>query len=944
MWVESDGLPIALNGRRMASALSVLLVNLNEKVRTDVLIDSIWGGERSTRAPAALDTLLWRLRRALDPGRPARTSSTLLRTEEQGYRLVMPVEAVDSWQFDTAARRISDAVAPLESAAILDLTESALGLWRGRPYDDVDDDGWLDPHRNRLLEQRLAVQEARIGALLEVGQPEQAVAELVPILAEHPFVERLWSYQILGLYQSGRAAAALDAYARVRQLLDRELGLRPGPDLQALQERILRHDRSLAAPTPATRATRGVVRIPRHRTTLVGREKDVDAVAALLRQHRLISMTGPVGCGKTRLASAVGHQVEASFPDGVCFVDLSDVTGEAAVVDRVRETLRVEVDVADSAVEAITQFVADREMLIVLDNCEQVTSAARELAAAVLERDGRTRVLVTSRRVLAAPDEVVYRVRPLDLPASASLADLSASPAVTLFVERAASHGITIDLAGSHGAAIASICQAVDGLPLSLELAAARTQLFEPHEIAASVSAYPMSLGGATGRHGRGRGSGELTLRESIEWSYNALTEQERVAHRRLSVLPPRFTLEAAVAACAEPYLQADDVPAALIGLAGQSLLESTKPERSGGPSMFRQLVPVRAHATRELSQAGERDMVNDALLSWISRTLAAGPRIGQSDGGALDRRLEDNRRTITATLEAAIAATPSDDVLMTLCRLVPYWWLDGKLSAETVRLVSAAAAAAGPGNSDFAAAAVVAAHGSFVVVSQQSATSGQALLDAIDRLCKAPDELAIFAAELLLAIAAACWTGGAMAAANAAADAVAAYGERLDDDHVRVLAKAVRCGMGLLVDPVAAGATARTVLDEGRALGNVAAQIMCYHTLYIAALVTNNGEEGLRWSAEAIRCQQEIGQRNAATTLEARGSLYLIAGNAHDAVRCYGSANLQYSRLGRNWPQLPGTEQFIVAAREQMSVEEFDRAWASGERLAASDLIGAWI
>jgi hypothetical protein len=149
---------------------------------------------------------------------------------------------------------------------------------------------------------------------------------------------------------------------------------------------------------------------------------------------------------------------------------------------------------------------------------------------------------------------------------------------------------------------------------------------------------------------------------------------------------------------------------------------------------------------------------------------------------------------------------------------------------------------------------------------------------------------------------------------------------------------------MGLLVDPVAAGATARTVLDEGRALGNVAAQIMCYHTLYIAALVTNNGEDGLRWSAEAIRCQQEIGQRNAATTLEARGSLYLIAGNAHDAVRCYGSANLQYSRLGRNWPQLPGTEQFIAAAREQMSVEEFDQAWASGERLAASDLIGAWI
>jgi predicted ATPase/DNA-binding SARP family transcriptional activator len=925
----------------MASALSVLLVNLNEKVRTDVLIEAIWGNGRSPRAPAALDTLLWRLRRVLDPGRPARTSSMLLRTEEQGYRLAIPPEAVDSWQFDAAARRLNEVGAPLEAAAILDLTASAMALWRGRPYDDVDDDGWLDPHRNRLLEQRLVVQEARIGALLRVGQPEQAVAELVPILVEHPFVERLWGYRILALDQSGRAAAALEAYAEVGRLLDRELGLRPGPDLQALQEQILRHERSLAGPTPAPRATRGVVRVPRHRTTLVGREKDVDAVAGLLRRHRLISMTGPVGCGKTRLAAAVAQQVGSRFPDGVCFVDLSDVTGDAAVADRVQETLHLEVDATDSATEAIAGLVADREMLIVLDNCEQVTSAARTLATAVLERDGRTRVLVTSRRVLGAQDEVVYGVRPLELPESVSPEDLSASPAVTLFVERAAGHGISVDLSGPHGAAVAQICQAVDGLPLGIELAAARAQVFQLHEVAASVSAHPTSLGAATQIPRR---AGELTLGESIESSYSVLTEHERIAHRRLSVLPPGFTLEAAVAVCAGRYLPADDVSTALIGLARQSLLEATKPERPGGPSLFRQLVPIRAHAAQQLAEAGEADAVSDTLLRWLSTTLADGPRIGQSDGGALDRRLEDNRRTITATLEAAIAAAPSDDVLITLCRLVPYWWLDGKLSPETVRLVSAAVAAVGPGNSDFAAAAVDAAHSSFLALTQETAMSEPSLLDAIGRLRDAPADLAIFAAELLLAVAAACWTGGEMVAANAAADAVAAYGELLDDDHVRVLAKAVRCAMDLATNPAAAGATARVVLEECRALGNAAAEIMCYHTLYMAALFTQNGPEGLRWSAEAIRCQQEIGQRNAATTLEARGSLYLLAGNPQDAIRCYGSANLQYSRLGRGWPQIPGTDEFLAAARSQVSTEEFNTAWASGERLAASDLIGAWI
>jgi predicted ATPase/DNA-binding SARP family transcriptional activator len=939
--VESDGLPIALNGRRMAAALSILLVNLNEKVRTDVLIESIWGNERSPRAPAALDTLLWRLRRVLDPGRPARVASTLLRTEEQGYRLVIPLEAVDSWQFDATARRISDATAPRQPGAIIDLTESALGLWRGRPYDDVDDDGWLDPRRNRLLEQRLAVQEARVGALLQVGQPEKAVAELVPILAEHLFVERLWGYQILGLYQSGRTAAALEAYAQVRLLLDRELGLRPGPDLQALQERILRHDQSLSGPILRTGTTRGVVRIPRHRTTLVGRDKDVDAVAELLQRHRLVSMTGPVGCGKTRLAAAVARHVQARWPDGVCFVDLSDVRGDAAVADRVQQTLRLEIDATNSAVEAVAELLCDREMLVVLDNCEQVTSAVRALIAAVLERDGRTGVLVTSRRVLGAPDEVVYGVPPLELPASVSPACLSASPAVTLFVERAAGHGISVDLSGPHGVAVAQICQAVDGLPLGIELAAARAQVFQLHEIAASVAAHPMSLGAATEVRRR---AGELTLGESIESSHSVLTEQQRIAHRRLSVLPPGFTVEAAVAVCAGQYLPADDVPTALIGLARQSLLEAAKPERPGGPSLFRQLVPIRAHAAQKLTEAGEAAAVREVLLGWISATLADGPRIGQSDGGALDRRLEDNRRTITATLEAAIAAVPSDDVLITLCRLVPYWWLDGKLSPETVRLVSAAAAAVGPGNSDFVAAAVVAAHGSFLALTQQTTRSERSLIDAVQRLRDAPPDLAIFAAELLLAVAAACWTGGEMVAANAAADAVRAYGELLDDDHLRVLAKAVHCAMSLVLDPEAAGARALVVLGECQAVGNVSAQIMCYHALYMAALFSQNGPEGLRWSAEAIRCQQEIGQRNAATTLEARGSLYLLAGNPHDAIRCYGSANLQYSRLGRSWPQIPGTDEFLAAARSQVSAEEFDQAWASGERLAASDLVGAWI
>jgi hypothetical protein len=442
---------------------------------------------------------------------------------------------------------------------------------------------------------------------------------------------------------------------------------------------------------------------------------------------------------------------------------------------------------------------------------------------------------------------------------------------------------------------------------------------------------------------GSRRRPSELCLRESIESGHGLLTDQERTAHRRLSVLPPRFTLDAAIAVCSDEHLPADEVATAMIGLVGHSLLDAMRPERPNGPSLFRQLVPIRAHAADHLAAAGETHLIRDAALDWVLDTIASGPRLGQTDGGAMDRHFDDNRPTITATLEAAIAGDPGDDVLIALCRLVPYWWLDGKLSPETVRLLSAAVTAIGPANSEFARAAVVAAYGSFLAFSRQAPLPPDALQGAIARLGDAPADLAIFAGELLLSVAAACWVGGNAVAADAAAAGVARYGERLDDDHLRVLAKAVRCAIGLVADPAGAARSALTVLARSEVIGNTSAAIMCCHTLYMAALFTSDGPAGLRWNTEALRLQQQIGQRNAATTLEARGSLYLLAANANDAIRCYGSAHFQYSRLGRSWPQIPGTEELLAAARGAVTSAEFDEAWASGERQAAAGLLGAW-
>jgi predicted ATPase/DNA-binding winged helix-turn-helix (wHTH) protein len=939
LWVESGGLPLALKGRRMTAALSALLVDLGEKVRTEALIEAVWDDEPSPRVSAALDTLMWRLRRVLDPDRSVRAPSTVLRTEQHGYRLTISGESVDSRVLSEAAGLVAGSDGTLDPIAVLEVTASALALWRGRPYDDVDDNGWLPTTRARLSEQHLALEQGRVAALLEVGQPERAVAELVPLLAERPFAEQLWAQRILGLHRCGRSSAALEAYAEVRRLLERELGLDPGPDLQRLHQQVLRHDEALAGPSRA-RATRGIVRIPHHRTSLVGRSGDIHAVDELLQYHRLVSITGPVGCGKTRLAAATAQQLRPRFPDGIYFVDLSDVADGSAVAERVQETLGTEGDGVQTPTRTVTDFAAGRTALVVLDNCEQVLDAAAALAEALLDNT-EARVLVTSRRLLGVSDEAVHALRPLELPSGTTTDDLVASPAVTLFVERVANQGIPVELCGPNGAQIARICHATDGLPLGIELAAARARTFQLQEIASDVADNPMSLVDLAGS--RRRANGERTLHDSIDWSYSLLTGQAQRAHRRLSVLPPRFTVDAAVAVCAGEVLPAELVPNALIGLVGHSLLESGPPERPGGPSLFRQLVPIRAHAAGLLAQADEAEAASQALLGWVHATVGAGPRMGQSDGGRHDKWLDDNRRTITAALEAAIEAGPSDDDVITLCRLVPYWWLDGKLSPETVRLVAATVAAVGPENSDFAKAAATAAHGSFLTVTQQAPCVPGSLLDAVICLHQAPPELAVFAAELLLAVAAACWVGRDLATADAAADGVATYGELLDDIDLRVLARAVRCAMGLVVDPAAAAGSARSVLIECQEVGNSSAEIMCLHTLYMAALAAGDGPEGLRWSEQAIRVQQEIGQRNAAPTLEARGDLYLLAGRPLEAIRCFGSADLQYSRLGRTWPQIPGTDQLLAAVRQQVSAEEFDEAWSSGERLATTDLVGAW-
>ena len=243
--VDTDGIEVALNGRRLESVLAILCANADEVVSVDALIDAVWGSSAPARAAQSLESLVWRLRKILEPGRGAREAATVLQTEDLGYRLALPRANVDSHRLVQAAREIAELIATSRFGAALELSDGVLPRWRGQPYLGVPDAGWMPPIRAQLAEAHLELQQHRVEALLATGQPERALSELAGLLTDHPYRERLWGQRMVALYRSGRQSEALAAFADARQVLADELGLDPGPELRDLHERILNQDRSL---------------------------------------------------------------------------------------------------------------------------------------------------------------------------------------------------------------------------------------------------------------------------------------------------------------------------------------------------------------------------------------------------------------------------------------------------------------------------------------------------------------------------------------------------------------------------------------------------------------------------------------------------------------------------------------------------------------------------
>ena len=678
--VRVGGRAVALGGQRPRALLAVLALKGGRVVTTERLIDELWGEDPPARARVSLQMHVSRLRKALSE---AGADGGRLVNQAGGYLLdVQPGECdVDRWQ--QSLGQAHRARAGGESQAARERIDEALGLWRGEPLGGVSTNSLLDAERARLDEERLAAIIEGIELDLELGRHGELLGQLDALVIAHPFKERLVELQMLALYRCGRQADALAAFQAARARFVEELGIEPGQGLRDLHEDVLRHSAELSSPvdTTAERTVEAQPRppmptplsgsrlpVPPNRT--VGREQDVAAVGERLRAGpvRLLTLTGTGGVGKTRLALEAARGVQADFADGAHFVSLAAQRRPDDVPVAIVGALGIIVLSGESADQAAERFLAAKHLLLVLDNLEHLLEAASFIAR-LLEACPTLTVLATSRAPLSVRAEERYRVSPLALPEPGAPADTQAladTDAVTLFCERARAHDPDFRLSDANANAVAEICRRVDGLPLAIELAAARCGVLSAAEIGERLDAAL----GALGAGARDAPARQRTLRATIDWSYDLLSDAEKHCFARFAVFAGGVSVEAAEAIT-------DAGLDTLDGLIAKNLLVLGRD--ADERSRLGMLETVRAYATERFAAADHDGAVDERYYSYF---LALAQRHGAEQAlmraGRVEHltRLDAEIDNLHAALRWAVDQPDAERALAMCVALGWYWYM----------------------------------------------------------------------------------------------------------------------------------------------------------------------------------------------------------------------------------------------------------------------------
>jgi len=674
--VAREGEPLPIPGRRQRRLLAALLLRPNQAVPAEQLAEAVWESEPPTTARTALQVHVSQLRKLL--------GGESIETRAGGYLLRLEADQLDAARFERELRNARAAAEPGRTAALL---RDALALFRGPALGDLAAEPFARAEAMRLDELRIAATEERLAAEIEAEPDAPPIGELEALVSEHPLRERPRALLMLALYRAGRQAEALAAYRDARQMLVDELGIEPGAELRELERAILSQDASLraagaGAPPPS---------LPTPATPLVGRERELGETEALLVEGhaRLLTLTGPGGIGKTRLAIELARTLAPAFGGAVVFVSLAAIADPMLVGSAIAQAVGAKLSGGRSTTAALVERLRERATLLVVDNFEQVASA-RLLIADLLAAVPALTVVVASRAVLHLSGEHEYPVPPLD-PDSAT----------QLFVERAraALHGFAPG--GEELDAVAAICARLDRLPLAIELAAARTKMLSPAALLSRIGSLDLLRAGARDTPER-----QQTLRATIDWSHELLTEDEQRLFARLAVFVDGWTLEQAEAVCGTA-----DV---LDGLA--TLVDNSLVKRSGHVEpRFSMLETVRDYALERLDAAADANEVRRRHADvFVELAESFERQYYIPDQQVIYDRLELEHGNVRAAL-AFLLATDADGALRLAAALRRFWQVHGHL-AEGRRLLEAALATEGAE----AEARAKAVNGLGIIVAQQ--------------------------------------------------------------------------------------------------------------------------------------------------------------------------------------------------------------------------------
>ncbi|TYB67332.1 AfsR/SARP family transcriptional regulator [Nonomuraea sp. PA05] len=680
MEVEGDDGPIAVGGLRLRALLALLALEAGHTVTAERLIDALWPDAPPANGPNALQTLVRRLRVALLP-------HDVVESRPGGYALAVAEDDVDALRF----RRLSAMGAGLE-------------LWRGDALADLTAVPRLANVAATLEQERLAAVETRARQRLSAGLPVDLSAEV----AANPLRERLCALAMRAMAAAGRQAEALELFERTRRTLADELGVDPGAELRAAHLAIVS-----GAATPGAAASGAVVSGPaapgavapgegvsvrrpvRHkgnvrapRTGIIGREAELEQLLGLLDRAELVTLVGPGGAGKTRLATEVALRMAGGGLDGVWMVELAPVSEPGDVAGALLEVLGLREDrpryraaeeepvrhqaqdpaglaygrAADPVAVAV-EALAGRRALLVLDNCEHLVGPAAELAERLLTECPALRVLATSREPLGLPGEHLAPVPPLEPPpAGADPATAAAYPSVRLLVERATAARPAFTLDEGNADDVVALCRRLDGMPLAIELAAARLRTMTPRQLADRLDdRFRLLTGGSRTALPR-----QQTLRAVVEWSWDLLDDQERVLARRLGVFAGGATLEAVEEVCGGTA----DV---LGALADKSLVQVTPEGR------YAMLETIRAYAAERLEEAGEAGEYRRRHAVYLRDLVErATPELRTAAQIEWIERLAAERDDFAAALRWALDERDAELALRLCAGLNWFWWMCG--------------------------------------------------------------------------------------------------------------------------------------------------------------------------------------------------------------------------------------------------------------------------